>query len=266
MTIDHIIAAITAGGLVGLALGATGGGGSLLAMPLLVYLLGVNVQAAAAMSLVVVAAAALLGVYQRRESGEIRPHAALVFSTTGIVGAWVGAFGHRLVQGYLVLLLFGVVMIIAAQQMWRRAGRPPDYPEPDRNDEPLPRSRWIRVSSIGLCVGLLTGFFGVGGGFVIVPVLTVVLGFPLRTAIGTSLLIIALVAIGGIMGHASAEGIDWELTALLLFGAAIGMTAGTYLARTVPSGVLMKSFAVLATGVALAIILDSTVALLGGPA
>ena len=93
MTIEHAGLAILSGGVIGLALGATGGGGSLVAIPLLVYVLGMKVQSATVLSLMVVAASALIGVYQRRASGEVRVKPGLIFSVTGAVSAWVGAFG-----------------------------------------------------------------------------------------------------------------------------------------------------------------------------
>lgn len=126
MAIDHATVAVVSGGVVGLVLGTIGGGGSLLAIPILVYVLGESAQAAAAMSLVVVALSALLGVYQRRASGEVRVKAALIFSATGVVGAWGGAVGHRFVREETTLLLFGLLMVVAARQMWQQSGHPQD--------------------------------------------------------------------------------------------------------------------------------------------
>jgi len=243
--------AIGSGIFIGLTLGATGGGGSLLAIPLLVYVLGVRVQPAAAVSLVVVAGSALLGVYQRRNSGEVRVKAALIFSATGAVGAWIGASGHRFVREEAVLLLFSLLVIVAAWQMWRQSGHKREPSSEENCAEQFPCSCWIKVSLIGVVVGLLTGFFGVGGGFVIVPALVLVLGFPMRMAVSTSLLIISLLAIGGLVGHLQTGQVDWLLAGLLLLGSALGMIGGTWVVQRVSPATLTKSFAVVAIGVAI---------------
>jgi uncharacterized membrane protein YfcA len=256
--------AIGSGALIGLVLGATGGGGSLLAIPLLVYGLGMKVQPATVLSLIVVAASALIGVYQRRQSGEVKVKPALIFSITGAAGAWVGAFGHRFVREETVLLLFGVVMIVAAWRMWRSSGQSDSRFTGESCAERFPRSCWIKVSLIGVVVGLLTGFFGVGGGFVIVPALALVLGFPMRMAVSTSLLIIALVAIGGLAGHLHTGQMDWPLIGLLLLGSVIGMTGGSWVAHQVSSATLAKSFAVGAIGVAIVLMIHNGMKLFGG--
>ena len=256
--------AIGSGVFIGLALGATGGGGSLLAIPLLVYVLGVKVQPAAAISLVVVAGSALLGVYQRRESGEVKVKAALIFSATGVVGAWVGASGHRFVREEAVLLLFSLLVIVAAWQMWRQSGHKRERSSEGNCAEQFPRSCWIKVSLIGVVVGLLTGFFGVGGGFVIVPALALVLGFPMRMAVSTSLLIISLVAIGGVVGHLQTGQVDWLLAGLLLLGSALGMTGGMWAVRQVSPAMLTKSFAVVAIWVAIVMFIHNGMKLFEG--
>ncbi|MDN5940735.1 MAG: sulfite exporter TauE/SafE family protein [Nitrospira sp.] len=264
MTIDHAGLAVLSGGLIGLMLGATGGGGSFLAIPLLVYVLGAKVQSATALSLVVVAASALIGVYQRRQSGEVRVKPGLVFSVTGAVGAWVGSFGHRFVRGETVLLLFGALMIVVAWRMWRSSGQSVGGFTGESCAERFPRSCWVKVSLIGMVVGLLTGFFGVGGGFVIVPALALVLGFPTRMAVSTSLLIIACVAVGGLVGHLQAGQMDWPLAGLLLLGSAVGMTGGSWVVRLVSPATLTKSVAVVAIGVAIVMIIHNGMKLLEG--
>lgn len=256
--------AVAAGALIGLILGATGGGGSLLAIPLLVYGVGLEARAAAAMSLMVVAGAALVGVYQRRAAGTIKVRAALVFSGVGAVGAWAGAFGHRFVRNETVLLLFGALMLAAVWQMWRRDGELPESAPHDSCAERFPRSCWIKVSMVGLLAGLLTGFFGVGGGFIIVPALMIVLGFPVRPAVGTSLLIVALISVGGILGHLQAGQVNWLLTGLLLLGGVFGMSGGSRLAQRLPPLVLTRSVALVALAVAIVLILHNGLKLLSG--
>lgn len=260
----HLALAIGSGAVIGLALGATGGGGSLLAVPLLVYVLGVKVQSAAAISLVVVAVSALLGVYQRRASGEVKVKPALIFSATGAVGAWGGAYGHRFVREETALILFSLLVIGAAWQMWRQSGHRRERSSAESCAEQFPRSCWIKVSLIGAAVGLLTGFFGVGGGFVIVPALALVLGFPMRMAVSTSLLIISLVAVGGLVGHLQTGQMDWPLAGLMLLGSAMGMTGGSWVVRQVSPTTLTKSFAVVAIGVAIVIFIHNGMKLFGG--
>ena len=263
MTTDHAGLALLSGGVIGLALGATGGGGSLLAIPLLVYALGMKAQPATALSLIVVAASSLIGVYRRRASGEVKVKPALIFSATGVVGAWAGAFGNRFVREETALLLFGVLMIVAAWQMWRQSGHTEGRVPGESCADRFPRSCWIKVSLIGVIVGLLTGFFGVGGGFVIMPALALVLGFPMRMAVSTSLLIIALVAVGALVGHLQMGQMDWPLVGLLLLGSALGMTGGSWVVQRVSSATLTKSFAAIAIGVAIVLIIHNGIKLFG---
>jgi uncharacterized membrane protein YfcA len=249
--------AIASGALIGFVLGTTGGGGSLLAIPLLVYGLGIEARAAAAMSLVVVAGAALVGVYQRRASGMIKVRAAVVFSGVGSIGAWVGAFGHRFVRSETVLLLFGVLMLLAVWLMWRLDVELPEAAPQESCADRFPRSCWAKVVTVGLLAGLLSGFFGVGGGFIIVPALTVVLGFPIRTAVSTALLIIALISVGGLFGPLQAGPVDWPLTGLLLLGGVFGMSGGSWVAQRVPPAAITRSFTVIAIAVAVAILVHN---------
>lgn len=263
MTINQAVLTVASGAFIGLALGTTGGGGSLLAVPLIVYVLGIAAQPAAAMSLVVVGASALLGVYQRKDSGDIKVKAALVFSTTGAAGAWAGALGHRFVRHEVVLLLFGLLMVLAAWQMWRRGTVPTQSAPHQSCAEQFPRSCWLKVSVIGLAVGLLTGFFGVGGGFVIVPALAVVLGFPTQMAVSTSLLIIALVSVGGLFGHLHEGGVDWPLTGLLLLGSGLGMTGGSWIVQRISPATVTRSFVTAAIVIAVVMILYNGLQLFG---
>ncbi len=249
------------GGVVGVSLGATGSGGSLLAIPLLVYVLGKSLQEATAMSLVVVAASAWFGVYAHYQSGEVRFRVALVFSGTGALGAWAGAYGHHLAREEILLLLFGVLMLLASAHMWRHSQLQIADSGVSCADQ-FPRTCWLKATSIGFATGGLSGLFGVGGGFVIVPALTLLLGFPMRTAVGTSLLIIGLISIGGIAGHLQFGSLDWVLTSLLLLGSATGMLLGHRLGRLASPGGLTKIFATVATVIALALILHNTLALL----
>ena len=247
----------------GLLLGATGGGGSLLAIPLLVYVLGVPVQKATALSLVVVGYSALFGAWHAHRNGMVRGLAALLFSGTGMIGAWLGAHGQHLVTSRVVLILFGVLLcgISVWTLMKARVERPQEA------DEGCAKEFSIECASkalgIGLGVGLLTGFFGVGGGFLIVPALMFVMGFPMKMAVGTSLFIIALISIGGIIGHLGTTQIDYWLAALIIGGSLLGMIAGTQIGKTTNEKFIQKVFAFLAGGTGLFLLLDNGIRVLG---
>jgi uncharacterized membrane protein YfcA len=259
--IGQVTLAIVSGGFIGLTLGATGGGGALLAIPLLVYVLGVTARDATAMSLMVVGGSALLGVWDYGRAGEVRVKAALVFSGTGAVGAWGGAYAHQLVREELLLVLFGGLMLgAAAKMLWWKP--PVTSTEAEESCAyRFPRICWVKVSGIGLLVGIMTGFFGVGGGFVIVPALVLVLGFPMRLAVGTSLLIIALISIGGLAGHLQFGHFDGRLAALVLLGSAAGILLGTRLGRAGSPERMTRAFALVTIGIAVPLILHNAIRL-----
>ena len=253
--------AVLSGGIIGLLLGATGGGGSLIAIPLLVYVVGIPVQNATAMSLVVVGYSALFGAWQASRIGEVRGLAAVLFSSTGMIGAWLGAQGHRLVQGEVILLLFGMLMIGIGIATWHRGLVKPDTEKEKGCAQQFSTGCAIKAVSIGFAVGLLTGFFGIGGGFIIVPALLFVMGFPLRMAVGTSLLIISLTSLGGIVGHLSVTSIDLVITALIIGGSLLGILGGGRLARVVSGSTLTKAFATLAGLIGLFVVVDNAIRL-----
>ncbi len=253
----NYILALLSGGLVGLLLGATGGGGSLVAIPLLVYVVGIPVQTASAMSLIVVGYSALFGAWQESRLQRVHIPAALVFSLTGIFGAWIGAQGHQLVSEAVVLFLFGnLLLFMSLWTFWQPQN------EKDREGEAgcAKNFSWpcaLKASAIGWGVGLLTGFFGIGGGFLIVPALMILLEFPIRLAMGTSFLIIALIAIGGIIGHLNLASLDLFLTGLVLFGSVIGLIFGSKITRSLSSHHLRRCVAILIGVIGLGLILDN---------
>jgi uncharacterized membrane protein YfcA len=251
---DPSILVVLVGSLVGLSLGVTGSGGSLIAIPLLVYVLGTSLQEAVSLSLALVAAAACIGAIESFRSGLVKVKAALLLGGTGMIGGWGGSLIHRLVREEITLLLFGVVMIVAAGQMWWRTTLREDPEERSICADLFPRTCWVKVSGIGLVVGLLTGFFGVGGGFVIVPALTLLLGFPMRVAVGTSLFIMTLIAMTGVAAYARLAPLDLRLLSFLIAGAAMGMLAGRQVSRTLSPRLLTRAFAVVAWAVAVILI------------
>ncbi|GAB1721359.1 MAG: TSUP family transporter [Nitrospira sp. CR1.1] len=224
--IEQALRAMLSGVPIGLQLGATGTGGAILGVPLMVYIAGMSLQQAAAMSLMIVATSSLVGAWEYGRQGMVKPKAAAAFSWTGMIGSWGGAFGHRMVREEVLLILFGLLLLLVRTIMARQrrllAGRVDD----ESCATLFPRTCWLKVGGIGLIVGTLNGLFGVGGGFMVVPALILVLGFPARAAIGTSLMIIGLISIGGVVGHLQFGHVEWSLLGYVLLGSVTGMLAG----------------------------------------
>ena len=253
----HYLLALLSGGFVGLLLGSTGGGGSLVAIPLLVYVVGIPVQHATAMALIVVGYSALFGAWEQSRHQHVHMIAALLFSLTGMFGAWLGAHGHQLVPETLVLFLFGILLLcISMLTFWQKQEGQVRY----GSIECEKKFSWkcvCKALTIGWGIGLLTGFFGVGGGFLIVPVLMILMGFPIRLAMGTSLLIIALISIGGVVGHLNVAHLDFILTGLVLIGSLLGLTFGSQVSRAIPSHHLKRGVALLIGGIGLLLVADN---------
>ena len=220
------------GAAIGLVLGLLGGGGAILAVPGLVYILGVEPHAAIAASLAIVAVGALTGLLVHARQGRVAWATAIQLGLTGVVGSIAGAWLGQLVPGERLLALLGLFMLLAAWLMVRRPSVV-DRASPPRWQAPL----------MGLGLGLLTGFFGVGGGFLIVPALTLGLGLPMRQAIGTSLAVITMNALAGVVGYLGGGIVDWPLTVLVSLGAVGGALVGGRLAGTVPERGLRRGFA-----------------------
>ncbi len=182
--------------LVGLSLGFFGGGGSILTVPLLVYVFGLDPKEAIASSLLIVGVASSTGVLTHTRAGRVDLRTALVFGGAGMAGAYAGGRASAFVHGTLLLLLFASMMLLTAMAMWRgrREGLPGETPH-----EHAP----IRLLAQGFAVGRFTGLVGAGGGFLIVPALVLWAGLPMTRAVGTSLAIIVLNTAAGFVGYAS---------------------------------------------------------------
>jgi uncharacterized protein len=243
----HILAALVFGALIGLSLGSLGAGGSILAVPILVYAMGVPVQAATGTSLAIVGLNSAAGALDHLRRGRSLPRTGLAFGASGLAGALVGAWLNHLVRGELILLLFALLMVGAALSMLRRRAAAADRRE---FQERYTLANWARLAVVGLGVGFLTGFFGIGGGFLIVPALVLVLSLPMTLAVGTSLLAIALNSLWGLVGHLRFDSLDWGLTALFAVGGLAGVVAGGRLAGRLPEKRLRAAFAVLILGLA----------------
>ncbi len=255
-----ILLALPFGLVIGMVVGAVGGGGAILALPVLVYVLDEPVGPALAGSLIVVAVAAAVGAGALARHGQVCWRLALSFSGPAAIGSLAGALGNAQVSGKVLILAFVPVMLAAAAATWRRA----DGGGGDEG-EGCGQIDLKRSTIAGGSVGVLTGFFGVGGGFVIVPVLTLWFGLGFRRAAATSLVVIALTGLAGLASHILAAGaeLDVPVTAALAGATATGALLGTLVSGRLPQAVLGKGFALVVLAVAAFLAVDTL--LLGGP-
>jgi uncharacterized protein len=224
--------------LIGLSLGLLGGGGSILTVPIFVYVLGFAAKQAIAMSLPVVGATSLVGATGHWRDGNVNLRVALPFGVAAMIGAYVGARFAALVKGPVQLLLLGAVMLAAAISMFRR--RPTDPTVAER--APPPRLSPLLLL-VGVGVGLLTGLVGIGGGFLIVPALVVLAHVPMKQAVGTSLVVIAMNTVSGFAGYHGQVTIPWAFVAGFTAVAIAGILIGTRLVRHVSAAALRRGFA-----------------------
>jgi len=255
-----MLLALPFGLVIGLIVGTVGGGGAILALPVLVYVLGEPVGPASTTALIVVALAAGVGGGALARRGQVCWRLATAFAGPAAVGALLGAVANAQVSPKALVLSFVPVMLVAAAATWHRADG--DRGEDDRG---CPKVAFGRLLVAGFGVGLLTGFFGVGGGFAIVPVLTLWLGVGFRRAIATSLVIITLTGLAALASHLGIAGAgpDVGLTLALAGSTAVGALGGTAVGDRLPQAALGRSFAVVVTLVALFLLADTL--LLGGP-
>ncbi|MBE9109730.1 sulfite exporter TauE/SafE family protein [Nodosilinea sp. LEGE 07298] len=247
-----IVGLVFAAGI-GLSLGLMGGGGSVLALPVLVYVMGVSPKPAIAMTLVIVGTVSLLGLIPHWRAGNVNLKTALVFGSATMVGTFAGAKIATLpvVSETFQMLLFAVVMLLAAGFMIYRSARPTQPENPlALYPKPVCQYCWLWLLSEGLGVGLLTGLVGVGGGFAIVPALVLLAKLPMKQAIGTSLLIIIANSVTGFLGYWGHVDLDWHLMVSFIFVASLGTIPGAYLARYVPAQRLQTIFGVFLLAVA----------------
>jgi uncharacterized protein len=239
----HIMSAVLLGAAVGFSLGLVGGGGSILTVPLLVYVMGEPVSEAIGTALAIVGVNALVGflVHWRERRADIR--IGISFGLAGTVGAVVGTWFGHLLPGGQILFLFALLMLLAALATVRRRASPrgPSAAGVLRGDRGHIELLKLVVAGVG--VGFLTGFFGVGGGFVIVPALVVALRMPMHRAIGTSLLIITINSAVGLITHLQYGRIDLPITALFIVGGVAGTVVGTRFAGRVSEQRLRQTFA-----------------------
>jgi uncharacterized membrane protein YfcA len=225
--------------LIGLSLGLLGGGGSILTVPIFVYVLGFGAKEAIAMSLAVVGATSLFGAVGHWKAGNVDLRIATIFGVVAMAGTYLGARLAVLFSGAAQLALFAVVMLLAAFFMFRDR-RPAVGATPDA----AARMPLALIVVEGLAVGVLTGLVGVGGGFLVVPALVILGRLPMKQAVGTSLLVIALKSFAGFAGYLGQVEVQWSFMAGFTTIAIVGILAGTYLVRFVPQHALKRAFAV----------------------
>jgi uncharacterized membrane protein YfcA len=225
--------------LVGVSLGLLGGGGSILAVPILVYVLHLEPKSAIATSLAVVGITALVGAARHARHGNLAPRVGLGFGAAGILGASLGsrAAAWPAVPGEALLAAFALLMIVVAVMMFVRQGR-----EPGAQTRPRPASL-SQVAGYGFLTGLLTGLLGVGGGFIIVPALLLAARLPMHLAVGTSLLVIAMDCAAGLVGFLGRVPVQWGLAGVFGVASVAGSVVGAGLARRTQAARLRTAFA-----------------------
>lgn len=244
-----MIAALGLGLLIGILLGLLGGGGSILAVPALVYGAGLSLHAAIPVSLLVVGISAATALLPRLRGGDIQWRIAAVFGTAGALAAFAGAAVNRLLDPRIVLGGFAVLMIAAGIRMLTGTA-------PTGGDCALPgggvnwRGCLPKSIAAGAAVGFLTGLFGVGGGFLIIPALVLLLGLPMTAAVATSLVVIVINSAAGFLAHAGDASLDYRIAVAFTAAAVLGSVAAGRLGRRVPTARLQRWFAYLVFAVA----------------
>jgi uncharacterized protein len=243
-----VIVAAASGLAIGLVLGTVGGGGAVLALPVLVYVLGLDVHAATTASLAVVGAGAATGAVGQSRRGAVCWASAAWFAGAAALGSVAGTAANRAVGGTELLLAFAVVMLLAARATWQRAGSPAAVARG------CPQARANVLVPAGLAIGALTGLVGVGGGFLVVPALAIGLSFGMREAMGTSMVVVAIVSVAGLLAHVFAgSALDVPVAFAMGAGAIAGALAGSRLGDRVSTPALGHAFALLVVAVALGV-------------
>ncbi|MFI8092405.1 sulfite exporter TauE/SafE family protein [Streptomyces sp. NPDC086080] len=222
--------------LIGVSLGILGGGGSILTVPILVYLAGMDSKEAIATSLFVVGVTSLVGLVPHARAGRVRWRTGLIFGAVSMVGAYGGGRLAEYVPGTVLLIAFALMMLATAAAMLRKSRKPKPV-KPAHTELPVKL-----VVAEGLVVGAVTGLVGSGGGFLVVPALALLGGLPMSVAVGTSLLVIAMKSFSGLAGHLAGVTIDWNLALMVTGAAVVGSLIGSRFAGRIPQDTLRKAF------------------------
>lgn len=220
---------------VGISLGLLGGGGSILTVPLLAYVAGMEPKQAIATSLLVVGVTSSVGAIAHARAGRVQWRVAALFGVAAMAGAYGGGRSARLVPGTVLMVAFAVVMIAAGVAMLR--GRKNTTGTDTDQHFPL-----VKIAALGIGVGAVSGLVGAGGGFLLVPALALLGGLPMPAAVGTSLVVIAMQSFAGLAGHLATEHIDWRLAAMVTGAAVVGAIVGGRLIARVDPNALRRLF------------------------
>lgn len=273
-----LLLVVALGLVIGAVLGGLGGGGAILTVPALVYVVGQSAQAATTSSLVIVGLTAVAGAASYLRSGRVRWGVGLAFGLVGIPATWLGSYLNHRVAEDVLLLGFSALMVLAALAMIGGGPKGTHEDTPAGPSEPAaetrapgagPAAAALRVVEprvapsattvrppllatlvVASAAGLLTGFFGVGGGFVIVPALVLALRLPMQQAVGTSLLIVALNSATALVSRAADVHVDWSVVAPFALAAMVATLLGKLVADRLPARLLQVAFAVLMVAVA----------------
>ena len=236
--------------VMGLSLGLLGGGGSILTVPIFVYVLGFEPKMSIAMSLPVVGITSLAGAVSHWRAGNVALRTAALFGAVAMVGAYAGARLAVFLTGAAQLAILALVMLVAAARMFRaaardaaRSARPDAAARPEMDGDAVGMSPGLLVP-VALGVGVLTGIVGIGGGFLVVPALVVLARTPMKQAVGTSLLVIAMNALSGFAGYVGRVDVRWGFMAAFSAIAIVGILAGSHLVRFVAQHTLKRAFAI----------------------
>lgn len=239
--------------LIGVSLGLLGGGGSIVTVPVLVYVLGLDPKEAIATSLLVVGVTAAAALWQHARAGNVRWRTGLAFSAAASAGAFAGGRAAGLFSGTALLLIFATLMLVTAVAMLRGRKVPAEAAPPA-----APASRALKIALEGAVVGFVTGLVGAGGGFLVVPALVLLGRVPMHEAVGTSLLVIALKSFAAFAGHAGHVPIDYALTGLVTGAAVLGSLGGTRIARRLDPASLRRAFALFVLAMAVYVVVRET--------
>lgn len=223
--------------LIGLSLGLLGGGGSILTVPILIYVAGLDPKEAIAASLFVVGVTSAVSVINHARNQRVQWRTGLIFGAAGMVGAFGGGLLGGRIPGVVLMLAFALMMIATSVAMIR--GRKKTAGTEPGGDLPL-----ARILFDGLVVGVITGLVGAGGGFLVVPALALLAGLSMPVAVGTSLVVITMKSFAGLAGYLTTVQLDWGLVGAVTLAAILGSLLGSRLAGRIPEVLLRKGFGV----------------------
>ena len=239
---------------IGITLGFLGGGGSILTVPALVYIVGQSPQAAVSASLIIVGSNAAVGALfhkrhgQRYHENTLNWRVALLFGGVGMITAYLAAGLSKLVSSTMLMVIFALLMlVVGAFMVLNRKGQRTQSGS----------QGWIVTLASGAVVGLLTGFLGVGGGFLIVPALVMLVGLPIHEAVGTSLVVIAMNSLAGLLGHLGGATFDMTVITIFVMAGFVGTFVGARLGRVIKPDHLRTSFAVFVMALAVFLLVDN---------